>query len=229
MRDIMLWRSIILMSMRSSHMFSSGIERLATKPAPQLVITSDASKLVGGGAWMTLDDGRTIECVIRWTPEELNIIKGMNDIDSRGISINILEFFVVMYAVLLWGKEYMRGKVIQVNCDNTSAVSWILKQRGSNKAPIGEFLVQAFVLYTISIDCMIIPQHLSGVLNTHADFLSRSISLQEKSQPQINTREENWWNRSSREEICRHLLQQSITMQLTKPSLTILSLVRSLH
>ena len=150
-------------------MFSTGIERLTTKPAPQLVITSDASKLTGGGAWTILEDGNKLKCVIRWTSEELEIIRGLSHIDG-GISINVLEFFVVMYAVVLSGKEHLAGKVVQVNCDNTAAVSWILKQCGSNKAPVGEFLVQVFVLYVLSIDCMIIPEHLAGVLNTHADF-----------------------------------------------------------
>ena len=232
MRDVLLWRAIILLSMRDPHIFSSGIERLASKPSPQLIITSDASKLIGGGAWIVLEDGQKLECIIRWTPEELNIIKGVlliEESNDKGISINILEFFVVMYAILLWGKDHLKGKVIQVNCDNTSAVSWILKQRGSNKAPIGEFLVQIFVLYSLSIDCMIIPKHFAGILNTHADFLSRSVLLQEQLRQEVDTRAESWWNGLTRQEICRSLLSHSIMKHSDKRSVEILKLVRSLH
>ena len=228
MRDVVLWRAIILLSMRDPHIFSTGIERLATKPAPQLVITSDASKLIGGGAWMILEDGNKLECVIRWTSEELEIIRGLSHIDG-GISINVLEFFVVMYAVVLWGKEHLAGKVVQVHCDNTAAISWILKQRGSNKAPVGEFLVQVFVLYVLSIDCMIIPEHLAGVLNTLADYLSRSIFLQEEPHVPVDIKAEDWWRGLSRKEICRNLLSRSITVQSQRPSLEILKLLRSLH
>lgn len=227
MRDVMFWRSIIRLSMRDPHLFSAGIERLATKPAPQLVITSDASKLTGGGAWMVLEDGTQLECVIRWTPEELEAIKGMRNLE-KGVSINILEFFVVMYAVILWGGEHLKGKVVQVNCDNTAAVSWILKQRGSNKAPVGEFLLQIFVLYSISIDSMIFSQHLAGILNTHADYLSRSLSLQEVSRAPVNTKEDDWWKGLSRQEICRSLLSQAMTSQSQKRSPPILSLLKSL-
>ena len=230
MRDVLLWRAIILSSMRNPHIFSSGIERLASKPKPQLFITSDASKLIGGGAWMITESGQKLECVIRWTEEELKIIKGLSEeLINNGISINILEFFVVMYAIILWGKDFLKGKIVQINCDNTAAISWILKQRGSNKAPIGEFLVQVYVLYTLSIDCMIIPKHIAGLLNTHADYLSRSLSLQVNHQTKADTREENWWSKLPREEICRNLLNQSIVMLSLRPSLAILQLVRSLH
>ena len=176
---------------------------------------------------MVLEDGTHLECVIRWTPEELEAIKGIRHLE-KGVSINILEFFVVMYAVILWGGKHLKGKVVQVNCDNTAAVSWILKQRGSNKAPIGEFLLQIFVLYSISIDSMIFSQHLAGVLNTHADYLSRSLSLQEISRVPVDTKEDGWWKELSREEVCRHLLSQAITMQSQKHSPPILNLLKSL-
>ena len=179
---------------------------------------------------MITESGQKLECVIRWTEEELKIIKGLSEeLINNGISINILEFFVVMYAIILWGKDFLKGKIVQINCDNTAAISWILKQRGSNKAPIGEFLVQVYVLYTLSIDCMIIPKHIAGLLNTHADYLSRSLSLQVNHRTKADTREENWWSKLPREEICRNLLNQSIVMLSLRPSLAILQLVRSLH
>ena len=85
---------------------------------------------------MITESGQKLECVIRWIEEELKIIKGLSEeLTNNGISINILEFFVVMYAIILWGKDFLKRKIIQINCDNTAAISWILKQRVSNKAP----------------------------------------------------------------------------------------------
>ena len=83
---------------------------------------------------------------IRWTKEELSLFSlGIPDNFGNMIplSINVLEYFVVMHFVLVWGRE-LKGKTIAVNCDNTAAVSWLLKMRGSNKSPVAESLVKLF-------------------------------------------------------------------------------------
>ena len=46
----------------------------------------------------------------------------------------------------------MRGKTIVVNCDNTAAVSWLLKMRGSNKVPVAESLDSEAVRYLLHVD-----------------------------------------------------------------------------
>ena len=234
--DIEWWQAIITMSMRDPHLMSSRISDLVLGTACDCEITTDASSTIGGGAWLTSGDQSVQQAIdgvisfesiavekegfIRWSPSELAIfargIAGTDDSKiSDPISINVLEFFTVMYYIMLWGPS-LKGKRIRINCDNTAAISWILKSRGSNKSPVAESLVKIFVLFCISLDITLVPRHIPGKLNLRADQLSRLLTLQETwSVPlAIDTRTEIWWSELSREEACRQLL----TISILRPS-----------
>ena len=234
--DIEWWRAIITMSMRDPHLMSSRISDLVLGTACDCEITTDASSTIGGGAWLTSGDQSVQQAIdgiitfdsiaieregfIRWSPSELAIfargIAGSDDGEiSDPISINVLEFFTVMYYVMLWGPS-LRGKRIRINCDNTAAISWILKSRGSNKSPVAESLIKIFVLFCISLDITLVPRHIPGRLNLKADQLSRMLHLQEAwlADSEIDTKMEIWWSGLSREVACRQLL----TISILRPS-----------
>ena len=234
--DIEWWRAIITMSMRDPHLMSSKISDLVLGTACDYEITTDASSTIGGGAWLTSGDQSVQQAIdgiitfdsiaveregfIRWSPSELAIfargIAGSYDSEiSDPISINVLEFFTVMYYVMLWGPS-LRGKRIRINCDNTAAISWILKSRGSNKSPVAESLIKIFVLFCISLDITLVPRHIPGRLNLKADQLSRMLHLQEAwlADSEIDTKMEIWWNGLSKEVACRQLL----TISILRPS-----------
>ena len=79
--------------------------------------------------------------MIRWTSEEIIAFELM------GVSINVLEYYVVVYYVLLWGDQF-QNRIIHVKCDNTSAVSWLVKSRASH-SPAADSLAKLFSLYCL--------------------------------------------------------------------------------
>ena len=144
-RDLSMWKVIVLASMKNPHFMSANIDHLVPAKKGDFILTADASKLVGGGAWLAESviransDGRepiriteieeekagfstmglmyngmvvsdeasgeiSKQGQIRWTKEELTIFSE-GFLNERGesipISINVLEYFVVMHFVLL--------------------------------------------------------------------------------------------------------------------------------
>lgn len=262
-RDLEMWRVISLASMKNPHLMSAKINHLCPARRADLVLTADASKLIGGGAWLSESVIRTDSSVnpdvtgsvnteglmfegavvsdeasgeilrqgcIRWTKEELELFS-IGIPDNHGhmtpISINVLEYFVVMHFVLLWGDE-LKGKTIAVNCDNTAAVSWLLKMRGSNKSPVAESLVKLFTLFCSSMDITLLPLHLRGDTNIHADNLSRLLMYQEAPTARTDTREDSWWIGLPREAICRQLLEASVVKPSSMPLRRVLMLLNAL-
>lgn len=224
-RDIQFWRVIVLASMKSPHIFSARIDQLATTPEPDYTLFTDASTSTGAGAWYIDEGGERMEIWIRWCEAELEVIQKLKR--DGGISINELEFIAVMYAVISWG-EKLKGKTIKIMCDNTAAISWIMKQRGSNKSPVAEYLVQVFVLYCMMMDIAIVAEHISGVTNNHADFLSRDVLLQEKSFLEETTEEKSGLMEFSKQDYLRKILMNSIVRPLDRRSQTVLEQVKNL-
>ena len=224
-RDIQFWRVIVLASMKSPHIFSARIDQLATTPEPDYTLFTDASTSTGAGAWFFDENGERMEIWIRWCEAELEVIQKLKS--DGGISINELEFIAVMYAVISWGRK-LKGKTIKIMCDNTTAISWIMKRRGSNKSPVAEYLVQVFVLYTMMMDIAIVAEHISGVTNDYADFLSRDVVLQEMSFLEGTIEEKNGLMEFSRQDYLRKILMNSITRPLDRRSQTVLEQVKNL-
>jgi len=113
-------------------------------------------------------------------------------------------------------------------CDNTTAISWIMKRRGNNKSPVAEYLVQVFVLYTMMMDIAIVAEHISGITNDYADFLSRDVVLQETSFLEGTIEEKNGLMEFSRQDYLRKILMNSITRPLDRRSQTVLEQVKNL-
>ena len=53
--DSAFWRTITLASMKNSHFMSAKINRLVLARESDLCLTADASELIGGGAWLSLE------------------------------------------------------------------------------------------------------------------------------------------------------------------------------
>ena len=206
-RDVKFWRLIVLAAMKEPHFFSAKINQLVSRPKVDITMFTDASTSTGAGAWFLTESGEKKECWIRWTPEEILTIEKSKS--EGGISINELEFIAVMYAIIFWGSE-LHSKCVQIKCDNTTAISWIMKLRGSNKSPIAEFLVQLFVLYCMMTDIVVVADHIPGVLNTFADILSRDICLQEEYDLEDTSKEENLSSEQKRRILLRRILKKSI-------------------
>jgi hypothetical protein len=236
-RDVGWWRILSVASMRNPWFLSTDISSLRRNMVPTVFICGDACTGIGGGGWLgsSADEasaGR--EAFIRWSPAELKAFEDYKlKNDGKPVDINVLEYFTIVYLVMLWGPQ-LRGKCIHIQCDNTSAVAWLQKMRASNKSPIGETLVQIFCLYCISMDITLVCVHLRGILNVKSDTLSRSLLLkliQEDSgviEALVDLKDESWWTGQSRTAICRNLLLASITMPWTVPSQTTLSLLKAL-
>ena len=228
-RDIAWWRLISHASMSDPHIMSASISHLRRNLEASEQLYTDASSTIGGGGWIADNvngDGTTrMEGFIRWSRDEISAFS--TGIDGKQIDINVLEFFVVIYFILLWGNE-LKGKIVEIQCDNTAAISWLLKMRASSKSPVAETLIKVFALYCAAMDITLLPVHIRGIHNVHADFLSRDISLQETSQECINSKDKEWWKQLSRQDTCRQLLMASIVRPHTIPSPLILELLKAL-
>jgi hypothetical protein len=120
------------------------------------------------------DDMPIYEGFLRWTEDELAAFAiGVN---GRPIDINVMEYFAVVYFVMMAGSR-LRGKRVGIKCDNTAAVAWLQKSRASTSSPIGELLVQTFALYCIAMDITLVPSHVAGAKNVRADDLSRNVRV----------------------------------------------------
>ena len=229
-RDLAWWKLISHASMSNPHILSASISHLRRNIVADEVLFTDASTSIGGGGWLanSVNDisGSRMEGFIRWSPEEMSAFE--SGINGKIIDINVLEFFVVIYFVLIWGQE-LKGKVVNIKCDNTAAICWLLKMRASNKSPVAETLIKVFALYCVAMDITLLPSHIPGILNIRADYLSRDIDLQESNEKFTNLKDKIWWKELSRPEICRQLLMASIIRPQTVPSQLILELLKALQ
>ena len=119
----------------------------------------DASKKGwGGGKLSGPKDGS------RWQKEE----------DAH---INVLELKATYLAIQAFVKDTMNPRHIQVLMDNSTAVSYINKRRGTH-SPTLESLALALEIWNfcISRQIWITARHVPGVTNIDADFASRNFN-----------------------------------------------------
>ena len=124
----------------------------------------------------------------------------------------MLEYFAVIFYVMLWA-EQMEGRVISVECDNTSAVSWLLKSRATRGTPVADVLVKLFTLFIYRMNIVILPSHLRGVDNVVADFRSRDLvyAHQEQDEGIVDISGDGEWSaRCNRRALCRSLLYNCV-------------------
>ena len=125
-----------------------------------------------------------------------------------GIFINTLEYFAAVYCVMLWG-DRLRGQVVYLECDNTSAVLWLSKGRATAGGVITDSICKIFSLFCHAYDIVVLSNHLKGELNTVADFRSRSLDLlgQAADEDTVHGMKSE---PLSRREICRNILMMSL-------------------
>ena len=205
--DLTWWRGIILAALSCPGCLAASIDSVRRYKTPDLFLITDACTTVGGGAYVSLTPAGIplpdfdSDSAIRWTKEEIKMF------EEIGVSINVLEYYVVVFYVLLWGKNFS-NKVIHVQCDNTSAVSWIVKSR-ANHNPAADSLAKLLSLFCLRYNITIICTHISGVDNVIADFHSRDlIYLSQDADEEITLGALQ--NASSRKECCRKLLKISV-------------------
>ena len=214
-------KAIIWYSARHPEMMTKDIDHVATSHCPAYQMETDASTSVGGGGliYEINDDGsrgRMVrQCVIRWdklieqpyiaryvshfkvVEKEIRVKEERNETSSDLLSINILEFFVIMYMVIE-NLDLLQGCRIITRCDNTSAVSWTNHMRGSDSSNISISLLRIFALYCHIFSIHITSSHIAGIANKLPDLLSRSTIFNEKDpMPQ----EEGWID--NRERVCQ--------------------------
>ena len=149
-RDVYWWRLIIITSLKNPDFFSAKISHLRVNKREDIMMYSDASSEIGGGAWLTRDGVEILnEGFIRWTREELEMfnrhLESSTFMTHEGVSINVLEFFSLVYFVLRW-RHMLRGSVVKTNCDNAATVSWLSRMRACGRSPVSEVLMKFFAL-----------------------------------------------------------------------------------
>ena len=208
-RDLQWWRSLLVVSFEQPMVLAASISSVRRALQPERFMHTDASTSVGGGAYVSLSQHTAAlaefsGAPIRWTVAEIEMFQRMK------ISINVLEYFTVVYYVMSWG-ELFRGMVVHVKCDNTAAVSWIMRNRAKNNIA-AESLSRIFSLFCLSYNITLICTHIKGIDNTLADYLSRDLELapQDWDEPTMVEDGEEWsgWPRQA---LCRQLLQICIT------------------
>ena len=172
--DLLWWRALMLVAFTQPRKIAASISSVRRDQTPDLYLVTDASSSVGGGAHVSrTKEGSELEEFktqpVRWTQREKTAFS------ETGVSINVLEYFIVIYHVILFGELY-KGSVVHVQCDNTSAISWIMKNKTKNNTA-ADSLARIFSLFCLTHNITIICVHIKGVDNTIADFRSRDLNL----------------------------------------------------
>ena len=172
--DLLWWRALMVVAYTQPRKIAASISAVRRNHTPDLYLVTDASSLVGGGAYVSrFKDGTELvefsTRPVRWTRHEKELFIKME------VSINVLEYFIVIYHILLFGEQY-RDSVVHVQCDNTSAISWIMKNKTKTNTA-ADALARIFSLFCLTHNIIIICVHIRGVDNTIADFRSRDLNL----------------------------------------------------
>jgi hypothetical protein len=218
--DLNWFRHLILLVALDHSPFLASIDHVRSKRIPNRMLVTDASTGVGCGAWLAYPGEPSTNALqegwLRWTQDEL---LGIQEVEG---SINILEYFTVIYFVMLWADE-LRGCIVHVKCDNTSAIAWIQKARTNSKNVHLFNMARAFTVVCLRMGIQIIIDHIPGIDNVYADYLSRAVSLQEETIADgIQS------SNISRATVCRKLLKTALTQDLNTPLLDLLDLVNEL-
>jgi hypothetical protein len=181
-------------------LLESDITTLSQRKKTNYLMYTDASTEEGCGGVISELLGDDLEgeseemrrCVLRWHPalERLYIrnFTAMMDRLTAGelvgpplpksASINVLEYFAVVNMVVS-NVDLLRGSVVHCKCDNTAAVAWLNKLRGTSLSPLSIALSCILSFVTHAFNITIISAHIAGVHNVLADYLSRDEHLQE--------------------------------------------------
>ena len=203
--DLNWWRAIALMIYYSPDTVGGDISMMRLCPKHDLFLRTDACTSIGGGAILSMVKGGDPISMggdaIRWTRLEMELFV------EHKVSINVLEYFVTVYYIMMWG-NFLRGKVIFTEVDNTSAVSWLSRMR-STHTPHADALTRVFSLFCLRENIVIISAHLPGIKNDVADDLSRYLSYASQDADEVLPGTE--LSALIRPQICRQLLTLCVT------------------
>ena len=173
-KDLTWWRALALVSHRNPYVVGGSIANMRSNKVCSLFLQTDASTSVGGGATIAESlNGSPLamdnEC-IRWTKREVEMFA------TWKVTINVLEYFTVVYYIMLWA-HLMVGRVVHVECDNTSAVKWLMSNRARSECEGVDAITKLFSLFCLVYNITIVCVHIKGELNVIADLNSRSLML----------------------------------------------------
>ena len=125
-------------------------------PDPNIVIETDASKRGWGASCQGVMTGGC------WSKEEADL------------HINVLEMMAAFFAIQAFTKQ-LQGVRILLRTDNISVVAHV-NHMGGTRSPQLIALVKELWAWCLHRKTTVIAQHLPGLENVTADFLSRHIS-----------------------------------------------------
>ena len=126
-----------------------------------------------------------------------------------------------MYFVLLWADE-LKNKVVSIECDNSAAVSWLLKKRSKGGAA-ADVLAKLLVSFCLQLKITLMCKHIAGSLNTVADFRSRDLLYAPQDQDEALFELSTDTSRQlTRAEHCRIILFKAVTMPESLRGLSLL-------
>ena len=157
---------------------------------------------------------------IRWTREEKAAFIEME------VSINVLEYFTAVYYIMLWS-EKCENKVIHLECDNTAAVSWIVKSRAGHSS-YADALTKVFSLFCLKYNITVTCTHIEGARNIIADQKSRDL-LYYSQDADEGVANGPVSSASNKREICRRLLLECIIRPASMHGPNLLRLLTLLH
>lgn len=164
-RELIFWRWLLDIGLRRPALWSAPMWFLAVVVLDREVVEvfTDACTLIGGG----YVKGDSTFGQFRWSEEE-KVLFATTDWDKT--DINVLEFVVAVVGVVM-EREALRGKVVLLRVDNTSAVSWLNNLRLGHMW--GQAWVRLLIIVSLMYDIRIVSTHVKGVDNPVADGLSR--------------------------------------------------------
>ena len=143
-------------------LLESDITTLSQRKKTNYLMYTDASTEEGCGGVISELLGDDLEgesdemrrCVIRWHPalerlyirnftammERVAAAESIGPPMPKSASINVLEYFAVVNMVVS-NVDLLCGGVVQCKCDNTAAVAWLNKLRGTNLSPLCHVMV----------------------------------------------------------------------------------------
>ena len=108
-----------------------------------------------------------------WSEWELEFFaRCIAESDESDAGINVLEFVTTILAIVAC-KDVLKGTVVRVRVDNTSAVAWLVKGKSSNMLCAEWLRILLSILTTHHIQIRV--SHVPGVDNVIADALSRQL------------------------------------------------------
>ena len=121
---------------------------------------------------------------------------------------------MAVFYIILWADE-LRGKCVLLECDNTAAVSWLMKKRAVRGSPPTGCLVRLLSLFCLRENIIVTSMHVKGVGNVTADFRSHDLDYlpQEADEDSLNRAQLDGteYGACGRKGLCRSVLWLCVT------------------